>query len=110
MYYSRSSLVVLVALFTMLPCEASYLLLKIDATPKDIKTTSGIRRSLTLLKLKKYLKWCNRAILYHLFGILILYQLVILEKLNEKVLQKSITSDEQMLAFDERWKKILEGR
>ena len=49
-------------------------------------------------------------ILYHFFGILILYQLVILEKLNEKVLQKSITSDEQMLAFDERWKKILEGR
>ena len=31
----------------------------------------------------------NRAILYHLFGILVLNQLVILGKLNEKVLQKS---------------------
>ena len=31
----------------------------------------------------------NRAVLYHLFGILVLNQLVILGKLNEKVLQKS---------------------
>ena len=30
----------------------------------------------------------NRAILYHLFGILVLNQLVILGKLNEKVLPK----------------------
>ena len=85
MYYCISSLAVLVAVFTMLPCEARYLLVKIDAAPRGIKITTGIRCSLTLWKLKKY----NRAILYHLFGILVLNQLVILGKLNEKVLQKS---------------------
>ena len=89
MYYYRSSLALLVAVFTMLPCEARYLLVKIDAAPRGIKTTTGIRCSLTLLKLKKYLNHFNRAVLYHLFGILVLNQLVILGKLNEKVLQKS---------------------
>ena len=84
MYYYISSLVVLVVVFTMLPCKARYLLIKIDAAPRGIKTTTGIRCSLTLLKLKKYLN-----LLYHLFGILVLNQLVILGKLNEKVLQKS---------------------
>ena len=88
MYYYRSSLALLVAVFTMLPCKARYLLVKIDAAPRGIKTTTGIRCSLTLLKLKKYLN-LNRAVLYHLFGILVLNQLVILGKLNEKVLQKS---------------------